>query len=213
MNDRARQQLAEAGFDLVHAFDPAALAGEPGLEPVVAAGRPLGWIVGNTRALWPRFLAARRADPELAASADPLDRYTERAIASVLAGTDARAWFAHRRYGEPAAFLPMQRLAVAAGMGALAPTQLVIHPVYGPWFALRAVIVGEGARPASAVAAPPCRCGEACRQAFERATAARGPEAWRAWLAVRDACPVGREHRYGEDQLAYHYTKMTSCLK
>ena len=215
MNDRARQQLAEAGFDLVHAFDPAALAGEPGLEPVVAAARPLGWIVGNTRALWPRFLAARRADPELAAAADPLDRYTELAIAGALAGTDARAWFAHRRYGEAGAFLPMQRLAVAAGLGTLAPTQLVIHPVYGPWFALRAVIVGDGVRPARVVPAarPSCTCGEACREAFARATVAGGPEAWRAWLAVRDACPIGREHRYDEDQLGYHYTKMVSCLK
>jgi hypothetical protein len=24
------------------------------------------------------------------------------------------------------------------------------------------------------------------------------------WLAVRDACPLGREHRYGDEQLAFH---------
>jgi len=33
----------------------------------------------------------------------------------------------------------------------------------------------------------------------------RGEE-WRAWLAVRDACPLGRAHRYTEPQVLYHYT-------
>ena len=30
----------------------------------------------------------------------------------------------------------------------------------------------------------------------------------RAWIAVRDACPMGREHRYSEAQLAFHYRGM-----
>lgn len=204
--------LAEAGFDLVHPFDPASVAGEPGLEPVAGAPGRRGWLVGNTRALWPRFLAARRADPELAAADDPLDRYTERAIERAISGTGARAWFGHRRYA--GAFLPMQRLAVATGLGTLAPTQLVIHPVYGPWFALRAAIVGDGEPVARAARpAPACTCAAPCREAFARASVARGPESWRAWLAVRDACPVGREHRYDDDQLEYHYTKRASCLR
>ena len=28
---------------------------------------------------------------------------------------------------------------------------------------------------------------------------------WHAWLAVRDACPVGREHRFQEDHIRYGY--------
>jgi methylmalonic aciduria homocystinuria type C protein len=28
---------------------------------------------------------------------------------------------------------------------------------------------------------------------------------WRLWLAVRDACPVGREHRYSDEQIRFHY--------
>lgn len=34
-----------------------------------------------------------------------------------------------------------------------------------------------------------------------------------SWIAVRDACPIGREHRYPEDQLRYHYTKDRSLLR
>jgi hypothetical protein len=196
-------QLAAAGLDLAHAFDAAAAAREPGLE--LLAGEPdarLGILVGNTRALWPRFVAAL-AGPALAADPHPLQRYTEETIEAAF--PDARVYHGHRRYR--GAFLPLQRLAVATGLGALAPSYLVIHPIYGPWFALRAVIVTRGAPPPPRPPIePPCRCGAACAEALASAQAAAGPDAWRAWLAVRDACTL-RAHRYGEDQIRYHYTR------
>lgn len=43
--------------------------------------------------------------------------------------------------------------------------------------------------------------------------AALGAEDWRRWLAVRDACPVGRAHRYSDAQIAYHYTKDRGVLR
>lgn len=193
--------LAEAGFDVVQPFDAAR-------HGFVDPARRLGLLVGNTRALWPKFLAARLADPELAASPDPLERYTEHAIER--ASPDATRWFSHRRYD--GRYVPVQQLAVAIGLGALAPTQLVIHPVYGPWLALRAVLLVDGEPPTPAPPVSPCTCGAPCLAAFEHARAATGPEAWRAWLAVRDACPVGRAWRYGDDQLAYHYTKNRGLL-
>jgi methylmalonic aciduria homocystinuria type C protein len=201
--------LAAAGFDLVHAFDAARVARTPGCELLADPARPRGILVGNTRALWPAFLAARRADPALAAAADPIERYTEQTIERALPA-GARVWFGHRRYA--GAFLPFQRLAVAAGLGALAPTHLVIHPVYGPWFALRAVVVCAGQPVPRSPVALPCTCGAPCHEAVARAVASHGPDAWRAWLAVRDACPIGRDHRYSEDQIAYHYTKERDLL-
>lgn len=196
----ALARLAHAGFDIAHRFDANAAAREPGLERLAGAER-LGILVGNTRALWPVFTAAMR-DPALAREQDPLERYTERAIESAF--PDARIYYGHRRYGD--AFLPMQRLAVATGLGALAPTHLVIHPVYGPWFALRAVIVVDGEPPACATIVQPCRCEAACLDAV---VAARATGTWRAWLAVRDSCSL-RAHRYSDDQIRYHYTKVWS---
>ena len=191
-------RVAQAGFDLAHAFDAHAAAREPGLE-VLAGGGALGILIGNTRALWPPFRAALQ-DPALAGEAHPLDRYTERAIDAAFVG--ATIHYAHRTCG--GTFLPFQRLAVAIGLGALSPSQLVIHPVYGPWFAMRAVIVVEGTAPRRLPIAPPCRCEATCVTAFARASATADPH---DWVAVREACTVSA-HRYTDEQIAYHYGRM-----
>jgi hypothetical protein len=190
--------LAAAGFDLAHTFDAHALAREPGLA-MLAGPERLGILIGNTRALWPRFTAAMR-DPVLAAARDPLDRYTEQVIDAALAG--ARRYYGHRRYD--GAFLPLQRLAAATGLGALAPNHLVIHPIYGPWFALRAVVVIEGDPPLRAPIPQPCCCDASCGAAFARAQESMD---WRDWVTVRDCCSI-RTWRYSEEQVHFHYPGM-----
>ena len=187
--DDAIAAVARAGFDIAHAFDTA-------LVPRLAGAERLGLLIGNTRALWPHFEVARAA---LAGEADPLERYTERAIGAAF--PDARVYYAHRKYD--GAFLPFQHIAVATGLGALAPSRLVVHPVYGPWFALRAIVVVAGTPPARAPIAQPCSCAAACTSALDAALA--DPFAWRAWLAVRDACTL-RAWRYSDEQIEYHYT-------
>lgn len=196
--------LAAAGFDIVHRFAARDAERERGLERLADPERPVALLVGNTRALWECFAAARANDPVLAASSDPIDLYTEHTIDAAAAALDGRVLYAHRQYAR--GYLPFQRLAVAAGLAALAPSQLLIHPIYGPWFAVRAVILcaGDPPPPATAVLAS-CACSEhGCATAFARAGQT---DDWRAWVAVRDACPVGREHRYTDEQIAYHYTK------
>jgi methylmalonic aciduria homocystinuria type C protein len=193
--------LADAGLDITHAFDPALVAS---LAPMLSANRR-ALLVGNTRALWEPFMAAIASDRELAASADPLERYVEAAIARAF--PDAPVWFSHRRYD--GAFVPFQRLAVATGLGVLAPTQLVIHPLYGPWFALRAIVLVDGEPPAPPASPAVTCCTGDCGARLEIAVGSRD---WRAWLAVRDACNVGRAYRYSEQQITYHYTKNRTLL-
>ena len=191
--------LAAAGFDIAHAFDAAVLAREPGLEALAAHGR-VGLLVGNTRALWRPFVAA--ADRT---RAHPLQHYTETIVERALPGR--RIYYAHRTYD--GAYVPFQRLAAAAGLAALAPTQLLVHPIYGPWFALRAVAFVDGdPPPAPQRVVLPCTCGAACTSALARAS-----DDWRDWLAVRDACPIGRTFRYSDAQIRYHYTKDPSWLR
>lgn len=185
--------LRAAGFDLVHAFDAR-------IAPWLHHDRA-GLLVGNTRALWEPFCAAM-TDPALAAERDPLDRYTERTLEAYPA---ARAvLYAHRQYD--GAFLPFQQLAVDAGLAAFAPTHLLVHPIHGPWFALRAVVlVDEDPPPRAPPITRPCTCTGACEAAFAHAVA--HPDDWRTWLAVRDMCSL-RASRYGDDQIRFHYTKI-----
>ena len=201
--DDALASLAAAGFDLAHAFDARLLAQLPAWA-AHADGPPVGYLIGNTRALWAPFRAALR-DPALAADANPLERYTEQTIGAAL--PTARVWYAHRQYD--GAYLPFQPLAIASGLGAAADSHLVIHPTFGPWFALRAVVLVEGTPPVRAPIAKPCRCTAACGDALAIALASGD---WRAWVAVRGACSLSA-HRYSEDQIRYHYRSAWLTLR
>jgi methylmalonic aciduria homocystinuria type C protein len=197
------------GFGIFHRFDARAVAAELALPLLADPERPVGILVGSTRAMWEPFVAALSADPELAGDPDPVDRFTVRFVERMCVAMHGTAVYAHRRYD--GAFLPFQRIAVAAGLAALAPTHLLVHPTYGPWFGLRAVILVAGEVPPRTSASLPCRCDDGCTSALTAARASKG--SWRAWLAVRDACPVGRDHRYSDDQIGYHYTKDRSFLR
>lgn len=190
------EALATAGLDIVHPFDAREAARAAGLDMLAHPTLQRGLLIGNTRALWLPFRAAMPAGP------DPLEHHIERAVATAFPG--APTWFSHRRYG--GRFLPFQRLAVATGLGALAPTGLVIHPIYGPWFALRAIVLVEGDPVARAPIAKPCRCDGRCEAAVANARVAntRG-----AWLAVREACQL-KAWRYSDDQIAFHYAGLAS---
>ena len=197
-------------------------------------GRPgaLGLLVANTAALWPPFVAALRAEPALLADPHPVERYVVRALERAVAaagldgaGAEAIRWSHDLRAGR---LFSAQQAAVAAGLAHLAPCYLCIHPVCGPWFAVRAVVIlADHQGPATQPVAPPiCEtcAGRPCLPLLELALAAAAGAAsgaapaqiqptWRRWLAVRDACPVGRARRYSEAQARYHYTKDRAVLE
>jgi cyanocobalamin reductase (cyanide-eliminating) / alkylcobalamin dealkylase len=177
----------------------------------------LALLVGNSRALWPRFRDWLAGDPARAELAHPLEAYVETAIAAATANLPCSIDYAHA--GPP--WPPIQRLAERAGLAWLAPSHLAVHPVLGPWISLRAIVSTTLPPPPEPAAAPACpSCPGACQPAFERARAtldeanptASMRAAWRLWLAVRDACPLGREHRFDDDQLAYGYTNDKAIL-
>jgi methylmalonic aciduria homocystinuria type C protein len=180
-------------------------------------GRPetLAVLMANSRALWTPFVAAYRRDPDLQASPDPLDAYVRDAVDTALAIVPYRR---EVRWAQepPPRRIAMQRVAEVAGLAHRSRSYLSVHSVYGPWIALRAVIVfdidGPPERPPRPE--PPCQCERHCLPVFRQAMAAADetmthplPDGvWQRWLAVRDACPVGRDHRYDEAQIRYHYT-------
>jgi methylmalonic aciduria homocystinuria type C protein len=223
--DQLRPTCAEAGFDLVQPLQVGwyndLVTGTLKLEDFGSASH-LAIVVGNTRALWPRFLRALRRQPELLAAPHPLQSYTEQSISHAvsLLGLPVSVRWSHTG---GTGLVAMQRLAQAAGLAYLAESQLSVHPTYGPWIALRAALscaVPGPSGPAPELRHPCGGCGTRCRPAFERALQASQGSAgvsveptWRLWLACRDACPTGREHRYDEAQILYHYLKDRNQLR
>jgi methylmalonic aciduria homocystinuria type C protein len=218
-------RLAPAGLDLVHPLRAVWYNRVVPGHPVPDFGQPesLVILVGNTRALWPRFIEALRENPERIRAEHPLDDFIASTIRNVLADCPIRheiRWahdVSNRR-------IAIQRLAHASGFAWLSPAHLCLHPVYGPWIALRAAI--SFALPGPMAPPPlddPCgECPAACLPALNRAMEKAGDaigtdrtvsDRWRLWLAVRDACHLGREHRYTEDQILYHYTKDRAVLE
>lgn len=185
----------------------------------------LALVIGNTRALWAPFVEDLRAVPTRTSEARPLDGFVERAVGQALGQSLGAARVrSHVRFGHQGPpYPPLQRLAQHAGLAWLSPAYLSIHPTYGPWIALRAVVVFD-ADAATAALAPPAalsacqNCSGACEPALARALKTAPPKDSDAainplWIAVRDACPLGRDHRYTEPQIAYHYGKDREILR
>lgn len=186
--------------------------------------RSLAVVIGNTRALWVPFQRAVAVDPTLRASLHPLQEYTTRVLIEAVANL-ARACEVRYDFEPPPRRVAMQDLAHAAGLAYKSPSYLSVHSTYGPWIALRAVVVTDVPGPSgpAPVLTPPCDCRHACNPRLEEALARSQrassgtlegdvEAAWQSWLSIRDACPIGREYRYSDSQIRYHYTKERKWL-
>lgn len=210
--DTLSAALEPAGFDVISPFrvDWYNAAIEPAYRlPELGRHDPLGVVIANSRALWPRFIATLAAEPARLQAADPLDDFTRDVIDAAVADLGVRADIRYV-FEPPPRRLPFQRLAAMAGLAHLSQTYLCVHPTYGPWIGLRAAVVLDAPGPERRTTQQaPCDCNAGCRAAFERAL---DGDDWRAWVDVRDACPIGREHRYSDEQIEYHYVKPRELL-
>lgn len=218
-----RGACESAGLDLVHPFNVAHCDWAAYDSAALTRPNALGVLIGNTRALWMPLIRAFRAETTLNQAPNPLDRYvTDRVTNAVQRATarPTRLFFSH--VTAPAPF-PIQRLAREVGLATLTPSHLALHPLHGLWFALRAVVLVDVDGPESAPAAleSPCAaCSAPCVTALEHALSVSGPRLDSSaiaahahdWIAVRDACPVGRASRYSEAQLDYHYAPAAAKL-
>lgn len=218
------EACAHAGFDLAAPLGTDWCADDPSLHlPCFGRESAYALVIGNTRALWPVFTKALHGDSALLEAENPLDMFTESRIAAAAMQVGV-AWVVRWAHRPAPQFVPIQRIAERAGFAWVSPANLCIHPRFGPWIGLRAVVIFDMDPPEGlpSPAKDPCgaclhRCLPVfrdCQKALESGAlgAAAGGEGWRAWLALRDACPLGREHRFDEAQIRYHYTKDRSIL-
>lgn len=180
------------------------------------------------------YWAARKARP---GSRHPVDDYcaelvgraADRLEAAGFATCAAFYWEQRAQSGrEPGEFADFVALAKAAGLGAASRLGLLLHPRYGPWFAIRAVLLSERPAPVApddcATAAEPfdpcpscsAPCIAACpgnavamREKFsgDRCAETRHKLAGcAARCDARLACPEGADYRYDLEALSHHMT-------
>jgi hypothetical protein len=208
----------------VHGLEPSGWfsieAGDFPADNEAASAGSTALLIGNHgRDMWEAF----RQSPEYRDGAPhPMDRWTRRIVEACLPqlGRPATALFPFG--GE---VWPFQRFASRAMGLRSSPLGLLIHPQYGLWHALRAAIVfpgltsvtpvHAGPHPCDACADKPCLSScpvsafsadgfavAACRSWL--ATSPAAPDCLGHGCAARNACPVGQEWRYDEEQLRFH---------
>jgi hypothetical protein len=207
------------------AFDGACAPVAPALrlEALLPGARGAVVVGSGGRGFFEGFLRAPEASD---GGPNPLDRYTRAVIEEAARSALDPAGVGHVELfpflGEGAiagrGHVPFQRLGRAAGVGGQSPLGLQIHPVFGPWWAYRGLVVVTaelvtGEPLGDACAGCPAPCVGACpasavrREGFDvpacharRLTA----EPCRLSCDARIACVRGPEHRYTAEQLAFH---------
>ena len=190
----------------------------PGPEdavPSLSDGRPAGTLVlaGHAgAAMWEVFERERRAEP------DPLDRWSAQILREVGESFGAAVLLA----GDPQH--PFQRWARRAEAVHVSPLGILIHPDYGLWhayrgaltFAERLVLPEPDSRPSPCDRCADRPCLRACpvgafsRLGFDDAACSThvssplGVECLERGCLARRACPIGRDHRYGDAQQRFH---------
>lgn len=215
-----QRPLIELGLNVILPLMPAAFDGAaaPLALDELLAGAAGALVVGSGG---PQFFDRFDGSPEAVDGApDPLDRYTKRVITR--ATRDAldpgrAAHVVHFPFGVRP-LIPFQRLGRAAGLGGPGPLGLQIHPTFGPWWAYRALIVldrplpaapppGDGCAGCDAPCVAACPAGAVARGGFEiTACQARRlvAEPCRLSCVARITCVRGPEHRYRDEELAFH---------
>jgi hypothetical protein len=188
--------------------------------PVGPSGNPARSVIliGNTGpAMWPQFSAWRSAQAEV--PADPLDTWSKQVIDPIAVRIGARAIYPNDK-----PFAPFQQWAMRAEGLHPSPLGILIHPEYGLWHAYRGALLLDddvGFPPFETLSHPCEQCVEkpcltACPvSAFtddgfgaqicaQHVQSADGAPCRKAGCLARNACPVGREHRYSGLQQEFH---------
>lgn len=222
-------ELLALGFNLQATFEfeqlPSTLHREMIRREPESAGFRYLILLGNGGSVFWRHL--KQADARQDKEQHPVDVYTRRMVESSF-GDDARIVYPGNH------LLPLQLLGKLAGWHHDSPLGLGIHPVFGLWFAYRAVILSHAEFTPAAVETEdpmesPCdSCGDkpciaACPAlaASESGFEVQPCSDYRLQIdspcqsrcISRLACPVARAHRYAPDQMTYHYDFSLEAIK
>ena len=204
-----RDCLRINGFDVVHPFSLNGLDESilRSLSIDDCSGK-MGYLIGNTSKIWDPFIKWLSQRADWSKMVNPLETFVEQTIENCVGNHEGLFW----THETEQYIVPVQRLAHQSGLAYLSAGQFNIHPHFGPWFALRAVLILSGeAIQNHSVSNPSTNALEIQAAAlFERLLQSQGT--WEEWLSLRDLYDVGREHRYSDEQIRYHYTRDKAVL-
>lgn len=128
--------------------------------------------------------------------------------------------------------IPLQKLGVVAGWQHRSPLGVGINESFGPWFGYRAALLVQAALPEDVLTAGESPCDRCSQQPCVSTcpagalSAADSPDVQAcvnyrlqqnspcaSQCLARLACPVGRQHRYGDEQLHYFYRRSLGSIK
>ncbi|MBL8727280.1 MAG: hypothetical protein JNM25_02540 [Planctomycetes bacterium] len=189
-------------------------------------------VVGSGgRELWQRF---ERRSGASCRSAARVDRYASAAARQIETLLRSSAIRCRTIAGPCDSRLPFTQLGEAAGLGTVSPvTGLLLHPQFGPWVRIRAVVLADG-RPFGPIAdasiserfQPCCGCSRPCvtacpvgvhdglgGQDFGRCASHRHAGNCETHCSSRSACPVGSSHRDADGEHAHRHAHSLSALR
>ena len=211
-NDREsllRRKLSTSGFDILHPFSVEDLDGSILKHlPVEDLSEKMGYLIGNTGNIWDCFIDWLGQQANWSEIVDPLETFVEETIERCV-GQDALIFWTHetKQY-----IVPVQRMAYQTGLAYLSAGQFNIHPQFGPWFALRAVVIVSGQRNCNPKVSNPSTEDIEVESAALFNQLLESKATWQEWLSLRDLYEVGRTYRYSEAQIRYHYTRDKTVL-
>jgi epoxyqueuosine reductase len=183
---------------------------------------------------WRAYLEHAGRHPGWLSRADPLDDFTKIVVEDCCASQAMRSGelcAAVYPFLDSAARLDFMQLAKVAGIAGPSVLGVVINPEYGPWIAFRAALLIRTPldSPGSAAGFDPCpSCVErSCMPSCP--VAAISDAGWNLSSCIRHrveaeadcapqcharvGCVIGPEHRYPDDELAYHQGRALRSMR
>ncbi len=193
-------------------------------------------VIGNGGGdFWDAFSRFADRNPGWHERTNPLDDYTceiiEREVVPVAnqAGGRCVTVYPFVQAGPSLNFIELAKL---AGLGGPSIIGVVLHPIYGPWIAFRAALIIETDldMPGPAIGFDPCPgCAPRSCIAACPAAAVSFPTGWNIPKCLthrieveadcaprchaRVGCVIGPEHRYPDDELAYHQRRALGAMR
>jgi epoxyqueuosine reductase len=236
--DQIRSAASTRGLNLVAAtpadrYDP--LVKPEYQAGVIAPGARSIVVIGNGGgAFWNAFKIHADENPGWMARDNPLDDFTRIAIDHDIAPVLAQSGIAHTviyPFISSGPTLNFMEAGKAAGLSGPSILGVVVHPVFGPWIAFRAAILlnelidapGEAYRFDPCPSCVPRTCITSCPVDAVTASGWDIPKCLTHRVEVeadcaprchaRAGCVLGPEHRYPDEELAYHQMRALRAMR